>query len=227
MHNPVGPSRRGGNKLRKYALFKTVFEAEMYCKKLLPLCHRAAFAKFRCGVAPLPIETGRFENKPLEERKCPFCDNMDRVKRIWYLSPMREARVQASLRIRAVSPEPSLLAHTNSESRGTFRQKARSLAPLNGWACAVKICHDGMLEDTNSLDGAHKENEKHVKLDCNMYSDLRHKLFSRATIIEPYFDIFSTENKIRFFFSNHDMINIVAKTYFNILQRRAFYLCKS
>ena len=51
-------------------------------------------------------------------------------------------------------PEPSLIAHTSSESRGTFRQKARSLAPLNGWACAVEICHDGMLEDTNSLDGA-------------------------------------------------------------------------
>ena len=79
---------------------------------------------------------------------------LDRVKRIWDLSPMRAAKVQASLRIRAVSPEPSLLAHTSSESRGTFRQKARSLAPLNGWACAVKICHDGMLEDTNSLDGA-------------------------------------------------------------------------
>ena len=79
---------------------------------------------------------------------------MDRVKRIWYLSPMRAATAQASLRIRAVSPEPSLLAHTSSESRGTFRQKARSLAPLNGWACTVKICHDGMLEDTNSLDGA-------------------------------------------------------------------------
>ena len=31
---------------------------------------------------------------------------MDRVKRIWYLSPMRAAKVQASLRIRAVSPEP-------------------------------------------------------------------------------------------------------------------------
>ena len=80
---------------------------------------------------------------------------MGRAKRIWYLSPMRAAKVQASLRIRAVSPEPSLLAHTSSESRGTFRQKARSLASLNGWACAVKICHDGMLEDTNSLDGAH------------------------------------------------------------------------
>ena len=68
---------------------------------------------------------------------------------------MRAAKVQASLRIRAVSPEPPLLAHTSNESRGTFRQKARSLASLNGWACAVKICHDGMLEDTNSLDGAH------------------------------------------------------------------------
>ena len=68
--------------------------------------------------------------------------------------PIRAAKVQASLRIRAVSPEPSLLAHTSSESKGTFRQKARSLTPLNGWACAVKICHDGMLEDTNSLDMA-------------------------------------------------------------------------
>ena len=67
---------------------------------------------------------------------------------------MRAAKVQASLRIRAVSPEPPLLAHTSTESRGTFRQKTRSLAPLNGWACAVKICHDGMLEDTKSLDGA-------------------------------------------------------------------------
>ena len=81
-------------------------------------------------------------------------DQLGRVKRIWYLSPMRAAKVQASLRIRAVSPEPPLLAHTSNESRGTFRQKARYLAPLNGWACAVNIFHDGMLEDTNSLDAA-------------------------------------------------------------------------
>ena len=81
--------------------------------------------------------------------------HMGRVKRIRYLSPVRAAKVPASLRIRAVSPEPLLLAHTSSESRVTFRQKARSLAPLNGWACAVKICHDGMCEYTNSLDSAH------------------------------------------------------------------------
>ena len=68
---------------------------------------------------------------------------------------MRAAKVQASLRIGAVSPEPSLLAHTSSQSRGTFSQKTRSLTPLNDWACAVEICHDETLEDTNSLDGAH------------------------------------------------------------------------
>ena len=91
-------------------------------------------------------------------------NHMDRVKRMWYLSPMRAAKVQASLRIRAVSPEPPLLAHTGSESRGTFRQKASSLAPLNGWACAVKICHDGLLEDINSLDGAHIVSRHVVKV---------------------------------------------------------------
>ena len=76
---------------------------------------------------------------------------------------MRAAKVQASLRIRADSQEPPLLTHTSSESRGTFRQKARSLAPLNGWACAVKSCHDGMLEDTNSLDAAQLNETCHEK----------------------------------------------------------------
>ena len=101
--------------------------------------------------------------------------HLDRVKRIWYLSPMQTAKVHASLHIRAVSPEPSLLVHTSSESRGTFRQKARSLAPLNGWACAVKFCHDGMLEDTNSLDGAHlilhwnKSNTMGIFLTINIF----------------------------------------------------------
>ena len=99
---------------------------------------------------------------------------MDRVKRIWCLSPMRAAKVQASLRIRAVSPEPSLLAHTSSESRRTFRQKARSLAPRNGWACAVEICHDGMLEDTNSLDGA-------------QIVTLHNKLVWRSKLMIPHF----------------------------------------
>ena len=86
---------------------------------------------------------------------------------------MRAAKVQAGLRIRAVSPEPPLLVHTSSESRGTFRQKARSLAPLNGWACAVKICHDGMLEDTKSLNAAHIVINQDFILDWLVYIKVR------------------------------------------------------
>ena len=113
--------------------------------------------------------------------------HLHRVKRIWYLSPMRAAKVQASLRIRAVSPEPSLLAHTSSESRGTFRQKARSLAPLNGWACAVEICHDGMLEDTNSLDGAH------LKL-FFLFSDFRVIRLNVSVMSNESFGIYNKTN---------------------------------
>ena len=72
-------SRRGngGNKLRTYKLFKTEFKVEEYCKILLPLKHRSAFAKFRCGVASIKIETGRYESLAVEERICPFCRNIE------------------------------------------------------------------------------------------------------------------------------------------------------
>ena len=112
-----------------------------------------------------------------------FIYYLGRVKRIWYLSPMRAAKVQASLRIRAVSPEPSLLAHTSSETRGTFRQKARSLSHLNGWACAVKICHDGLLEDTNSLDGAHLIIKKYTFFLLLYECQHKHKITNVTTCV--------------------------------------------
>ena len=40
----------------------------------MPYSHRAAFAKFRCGVAPIRIETGRYENLDVGQRLCHFCD---------------------------------------------------------------------------------------------------------------------------------------------------------
>ena len=33
-------------------------------------------AKFRCGVAPLRIETGRFERLPVEDRRCFNCNGL-------------------------------------------------------------------------------------------------------------------------------------------------------
>ena len=54
--------------------------------------------------------------------------------RLWYLSHGRPAKTQASLRIRAVSPEPLLFAHMEYESR----RWARYLAPLDGCAWAFE-----------------------------------------------------------------------------------------
>ena len=92
---------------------------------------------------------------------------LGRVKRIWYLSPMRAAssefgtyRPCEQRRFRRASASAQSRQNLRCSliramsQRETFRQKARSLAPLNDWAYAVKICHYGMLEDTNSLDGA-------------------------------------------------------------------------
>ena len=69
----VGPSGRGRNKLRTYRQFKETFAVETYVTSTLPLRHRSALAKFRCGTAPLRLETGRYENIPENLRICPLC----------------------------------------------------------------------------------------------------------------------------------------------------------
>ena len=42
---------------------------------------------------------------------------MSQLTRLWHLSPWRPAKAQAGLHIRAVSPEPSMLAHMKYGSR--------------------------------------------------------------------------------------------------------------
>ena len=54
--------------------------------------------------------------------------------RFWYLSHRRPAKAEASLRIRAVSPEPSLFANMKNGSIGRVRPKNRHLVPLDGCA---------------------------------------------------------------------------------------------
>ena len=68
VNNDRGVSGRGGNKLRK-----SRYETETYCKTIMSSTHRSAMAKFRTGVAPLRIETGRYEGLPEAERTCIFC----------------------------------------------------------------------------------------------------------------------------------------------------------
>ena len=68
-------ARRGNglNKLRTYRTFKQDFETEAYVKLIMPLSWRSALAKFRAGVAPLRLETGRYENLAVNQRTCFNC----------------------------------------------------------------------------------------------------------------------------------------------------------
>ena len=58
--------------------------------------------------------------------------------RLCDLSHRRPAKAQASLRIRALSPEPSLFANMKYGSRRRVRPNIRHLAPLDGCACAFE-----------------------------------------------------------------------------------------
>jgi len=69
-----GVNGRGLNKLRTYRKFKTNLHVEHYVKDVWSKRERSAFAKFRCGVAPLHIETGRYTNVSLNERLCVLCN---------------------------------------------------------------------------------------------------------------------------------------------------------
>ena len=73
MNRDVGPSGRGRNELRTYRMYKQDYVLEDYVKLQMPIKHRTAFAKFRCGVAPLRLETGRYENIAENQRICPLC----------------------------------------------------------------------------------------------------------------------------------------------------------
>ena len=48
----------GGNKLRTYRRVKQNYATEQYVKILIQKKYRSAYAKFRCGVAPIKLETG-------------------------------------------------------------------------------------------------------------------------------------------------------------------------
>ena len=73
----------------------------------------------------------------------------DGLIRLWYLSHRRPTKAQASLRIRqgsdeiacirAVSPEPLLLAHIKYGSRRRVQLKIRYLDPLDGCECAFEV----------------------------------------------------------------------------------------
>ena len=63
----------GHNKLRTYRLFKKDYGHESYVTHPMSWKHKKALAQFRCSVAPIRLETGRYENLPVEQRTCFSC----------------------------------------------------------------------------------------------------------------------------------------------------------
>ena len=53
---------------------KTNYGLENYIAFNLSRQEISYLAQFRCGILPLGVETDRFKNVPLSERKCTFCD---------------------------------------------------------------------------------------------------------------------------------------------------------
>ena len=69
--------------------------------------------------------------------------HLSQLMRLWDLSHRRPVKAQASLGIRAVSPEPSLFAHMKYGSRREIRPKIRHLSRLDGCTCAFEECVNG------------------------------------------------------------------------------------
>jgi hypothetical protein len=74
LHREGAVRGTGRNKLRTYRKFKHSIYTEYYVTAPMSKGPRSALAKFRCGVAPLRLETGRYTRTPEEERLCTLCD---------------------------------------------------------------------------------------------------------------------------------------------------------
>ena len=61
-------------KLRTYISYKNDFGIEPYVRLIHNRGQRSIVAQFRSGVLPLAIETGRYNNIPVEYRLCKYCN---------------------------------------------------------------------------------------------------------------------------------------------------------
>jgi hypothetical protein len=118
---------------------KKLYAVEHYCKINLPLLHRSAFSKFRCGVAPIRLETGRCENLSEIKRLCELCDN----------------------------------------------------------------CIESELDDM---------------LTCPMYVRGRQIMLDKVCYVDCNFNVLNDSNKLKFLFSNPDMVRTTVKTCYNMLK---------
>ncbi len=62
------------DKLKTYVTFKQDHGTEHYVKVVRNGQHIATLSQFRCDILPLKVETGRFQDIPVEYRLCTMCE---------------------------------------------------------------------------------------------------------------------------------------------------------
>ncbi len=95
-------------KLRTYVTFKNEFNVEPYLLNPIQKCQSSVFAKLRCGIIPLHIETGQYNNTALENRLCEFCEKNvieDKKHFIFSCSYYNNLRNSLYLKINYTQPE--------------------------------------------------------------------------------------------------------------------------
>ena len=74
---------------------------------------------------------------------------MSQFMRLWYLSYRRPAKAHVSLRVRAVSPEPSLFAHMKYGIRRRVRPNIKT-SSLTGWLC-MRVWRMGLRRTKSAI----------------------------------------------------------------------------
>ena len=132
-------SCENGKKLRTYKLFKHSFDIEKYVTCNIAKKYRSAFAKFRCGVAPLRIETGRYENLHVNDRKCVHCiDDIEDEVHVFTKCPLyselREILYENAVRL---NRDFNIL---NDQEKFTFMFESDDMCSI-----VAKTCHSILL----------------------------------------------------------------------------------
>ena len=96
----------GGNKLRTYRTFKNTYSTEPYVRIIAQKKFRSAYAKFRCGVAPINIELCRYglARIPVEGRVCSHCNEVEDESHVLMYCPLYDdIRDQLTLSINDIN----------------------------------------------------------------------------------------------------------------------------
>ena len=102
--------------------------------------------------------------------------HLSQLMRLWYLSHRRPAKAQASLRIRAVSPEPSLFAHMKYGSRGNVKNQTSSPTGWLGmlaWSMSLRKKKSAIISRGGSF--MYSDGDELVLINESFVPELDHK----------------------------------------------------